>query len=289
MRKDIRSHKKMHPAAAPLLLLFLSIIVFSPLGTQGAQGAQGAQVSTTSAASMFFAPPGDSPRGKDKYLGQKPPGKDAVIFAPGIVSTPQKNEFCCAFSPDGKEFYFNRGLVIMVSQWQKGQWTQPAPVAFTQGFRSHEPHITADNQRLFYGSMRPRPGFPNEKHPYGIWMTKQTPRGWGKPSYVGYAMYVTTSRTGGIYATKVTGPMTEQGIVKTALKNGRFTPLVKQKGGVVTPAPDRLPGRHPCIAPDESFIVFDAYEKESEGNGKLLSVSLKAKTGGDRPSNWGIM
>ncbi len=213
------------------------------------------------------------PVGKDMYLGEAPPGKEAKIFAPGIVSTKEHNEFCCTFSADGKEFYFNRGMIIMVSRLKgKGKgWTKPAPVTFTEGYDSHEPHITLDNKRLFYGSMRPRPGFPGEKQPYGIWMTERTPQGWGKPVYVGYAMYVTTTRTGVIYATDVRGASNrEQGIAKTTLKNGGFAPLVRQKGGPAAPAPERLPGRHPCISADERFIIFDAYEKKTGGDGKLF-------------------
>jgi hypothetical protein len=29
------------------------------------------------------------------------------------------------------------------------------------------------------------------------------------------------------------------------------------------PGPNRRPGRHPFIAPDESYLVFDAYDKET--------------------------
>jgi len=36
------------------------------------------------------------------YLGQKPPGDSAVVFAPGIVSVPGRNVPCISFSPDGK-------------------------------------------------------------------------------------------------------------------------------------------------------------------------------------------
>lgn len=40
------------------------------------------------------------------YLGQKPPGSDPEIFAPGIISRPGYFEHSAAlFSPDGKEVY----------------------------------------------------------------------------------------------------------------------------------------------------------------------------------------
>ena len=46
---------------------------------------------------------------KIDYLGQEPPGLEAKVFAPGIVSTEEFMEASCTFFPDGKEFYFTRG------------------------------------------------------------------------------------------------------------------------------------------------------------------------------------
>ena len=102
---------------------------------------------------------------KGPYLGQKPPGLKTKVFAPGMVSTYGNHEFCCRFSPDGKEFYFNRGMTIMVCRWETDGWTAPEPVKFTGRYRSHEPHITTDNKQLFYGTMRPQPGNEKEKNP----------------------------------------------------------------------------------------------------------------------------
>ena len=212
----------------------------------------------------------DFPVLKGPYLGQKPPGMTPEVFAIGIVSTEDNHEFSCTFSPDGREFYFNRGMTIMVCRKEKTGWTNPEPVKFTEGYRSHEPHIPMDNKRLYYGSMREQPpGYPDEEYSYGIWMTERTTQGWATPRYVGYGMYVTTTRDGTIYLTDISDSP-EEIIVKTSLMDGQFTDLIRQKGGVITPAPDRIPGRHPGIAPDESFILFDAYKKETNNDGKLF-------------------
>ena len=210
------------------------------------------------------------PKLKGPYLGQKPPGMTPEVFAPGLVSTKDHQEFSCTFSPDGKEFYFNRGMTIMVCRKEKDRWTNPEPVKFTEGYRSHEPHIPMDNKRLYYGSMREQPpGYPVEEYQYGIWMTERTEQGWGTPRYVGYGMYVTTTQDGTIYLTDISDSP-EEIIARTSLMDGKFTDLIRQKGGVIAPAPDRIPGRHPGIAPDESFILFDAYKKETKNDGKLF-------------------
>ncbi len=216
------------------------------------------------------------------YLGQKPPGRKAVPFAAGIISSKKSHEFCCAFSPDGKEIYFNRSMVIMVTRRRKKGWTVPEPVSFTEGFDSHEAYITPDNKRLYYGSKRPTPGKKDEKNPYGIWMVERTPKGWSKPAYVGYAMFVSSTEDGVFYLTDISSDNWDQhGIARTRLVKGRFGKPEPQLGPLFSPAPDRKPGRHPCIAPDENFIIFDAYKKDKGGAGALF-VSFREPDG-----SWG--
>jgi hypothetical protein len=104
--------------------------------------------------------------------------------------------------------------------------------------------------------------------------------GWSPARYVGHGMYVTTTEDGTIYVTDTDADDSLQhGIVRTELINGRFGTLVRQTGGVSHPAPDRRAGRHPCIAPDESFIIFDSYTLEHPGNDGHLFVSFRRKDG----------
>ena len=209
------------------------------------------------------------------YLGQEPPTTTPEIFAPGIVSTGEHHEFSCTFSPDNKELYFNRYMQIMVCKWIEGDWTTPEPVKFTGIYRAHEPYITHDNKYLYFGSMRPNPDFPDEEQPYGIWRVERAENGWSDPSYMGLGMYVTMTKNNIIYLTDIRGESPfEQGIAKTSLIDNRFGEMIQQKGGVLNPAQDRRPGRHPFISPDESFIIFDSYEKATGENG-ILFISYK--------------
>jgi len=177
------------------------------------------------------------------YLGQKPPGLKPEVFAPGVVSTEEHKEFSCTFSSDGKEFYFNRGGNIMVCYLEGNSWKTPVRASFDTDHMDHEPHITADNNKLFFGSNR---------EGYGIWMVKRMDKDWGEPTQVGSGMYVTTSQNGNIY---VTSFESEDGcLVCTKLVDGKFGKFEKLKGGVDSPFDDW----HPCIAPDESYILFDS-------------------------------
>jgi glyoxylase-like metal-dependent hydrolase (beta-lactamase superfamily II) len=236
----------------------------------------------TTPEDAFFAQ-GQQTGLKGSYLGQKTPGLKKEVFAPGIVSTKGGHEFSCTFSADGKEFYFNRGMTIMVCRWEKEGWTAPEPASFNGDFRNHEPHITADNKILYFGSMRPNPERPEMQNPYGIWKVERTENGWGQPSYVGYGMYVTTTKDGTIYITDIDyEDQKKHGIARTKLINGRFGPFERQKGGVLSPAPGRMPGRHPCIAPDESFLIFDSYITDPPGSQAKLFICFRESDG-----SWG--
>ena len=236
---------------------------------------------TTPEDALFAA--GEQTGLKGSYLGQKPPGLKKEIFAQGIVSTKGGHEFSCTFSADGKEFYFNRGMTIMVCRWEKEGWTAPEPAPFNGDFRNHEPHITADNKTLYFGSMRPNPERPEMENPYGIWKVERTEKGWGEPSYVGYGMYVTTTKGGIIYITDIDyEDGKKQGIARTKLVNGRFGPFEKQRGGVLSPALGRMSGRHPCIAPDESFLIFDSYTIDPPGGHAQLFICFRKSDG-----SWG--
>lgn len=220
---------------------------------------------------------------KGPYLGQKLPGMKKEIFAPGIVSTKSGHEFSCTFSADGREFYFNRGMTIMVCRWEEDGWTAPEPASFNGDFRNHEPHITADNRMLYFGSMRPNPERPDMEDPYGIWKIERTEKGWGEPSYSGYGMYVTTTKDGTLYVTDIDDEDGKKhGIARTEPVNGRFGPLERQKGAVLSPAPGHMPGRHPCIAPDESFLIFDSYAIDHPGGNGQLFICFREDDG-----SWG--
>jgi hypothetical protein len=206
--------------------------------------------------------PGQSTGVKGEYFGQTPPGNTPRVFAPGIISQASTSEYACTLSPDGKEFYFTRAgtpQIIMVSRLETGGWTFPEPAPFSAGFSAHEPHISLDNKRIYWGWFRPIPaGEPNlQKMDYGIWASERRPGGWSAPSFVGQGMFVTSTENGEIYVTDHT-ELPNSYLARARMAGGRFAGLDRLKGGV-----EKLRSEtnrnlaHPAIAPDGSYIVFD--------------------------------
>jgi hypothetical protein len=87
-------------------------------------------------------------------------------------------------------------------------------------------------------------------------------------------MYVSTTRDGAVYLTDTRG-QAGGGIVRLATENGRPGEPVRAGGGVNAPAD----GVHPCIAPDESFIVFDSYRPGGQGGEGDLYVCFRRPDG----------
>jgi hypothetical protein len=203
---------------------------------------------------------------KGPYFGQKSPGLSPEVFAPGIVSTEEYKEFGITFSLDGTEFYFTRGSIelrqntIMVCRVKDGCWTKPEPAYFSGTHYDDEPHITVDGSKMFFGSERPRSHFRKGDRPYGLWMIKRAGDVWGEPQYYGPGMYVTSAANGTIYYT-VRLKKKDWGIVKASLVDGHYKKSEYLSGGVISPYFDG----HPCIAPDESFLIFDSRRPGAAG------------------------
>ena len=92
---------------------------------------------------------------ENPYLGEILPGDDPVIFAPGIVSTPDLIEMGITFSPDGKEIYFSRSagpeissnFSIWVCREGKDGWETPKVASFST-HRDFAPFMMPDGRRF---------------------------------------------------------------------------------------------------------------------------------------------
>jgi hypothetical protein len=215
---------------------------------------------------------------RSRYLGQAPPGLEPYVFAPGIVSSKEYFEFSNTWAPDGKKFYFARRKdnkdIIMITRWVMDAWSIPEADPVLAKFNGFEPHISIDGTRLYFTRFAPPPGglkqdetlSPRdmEAQLVNIWVMDKTEEGWGDPRYCVNGMYVTVSKNGTIYTTDIREA--SEGICRYKLVNGKYSEREHLGGGVNSPSP----GAHPCIAPDESFIVFDSKRTDDPNNADLF-------------------
>ena len=212
-------------------------------------------------------PPGAKTGRNQPYLGQTPPGTTPQVFAPGIVSAAAGIEFAITFSPDGREIYFTRRIdggrnTLMVCRWEKDGWTAPEAAAFTKDFPANEPHVTPDGRRLYFGCWRPKPG--TEQPAYGIWVVERTADGgWGEPRYHGEGMYVSVARNGNLYMMDFAGSP-GPGLALYPWADGRYGPP-RRLGEAVNSPREAV---HAHIAPDESRLLFDSYNRPGAQGGE---------------------
>ncbi len=152
-------------------------------GMEGVAGLLSAKRADTSAI-RFPVLEGD-------YLGQKPPGGAAELFAPGIVSSVEGLHTTAVFSPDGNEVtwapmmtfpgeIYSRGGLLMMKRID-GRWTAPAWALFSgPEINDDVPFFSADGKRIFFISTRPLPG-EREAGNERIWFANRTAAGWSEP------------------------------------------------------------------------------------------------------------
>lgn len=210
---------------------------------------------------------------KTPYLGQTPPGLTPQIFAPEMVSTPGTKELSCTFSPDSTEMYFYRieedwFCRLYTSKFDKGTWTEPAEVDFSSGYTASMPHITLDNQRLYFAWNVGTAAVPGIEG--GNYSVERTSTGWSAPVFAGEGMYLTSDLEGQLYTTDMSSiPVTgETFLAGITADNGVFESFDR-----LDIQPHYGSQFHPGIAPDGSYMLFDV-----EG-GTHLFVSFKKTDG----------
>ena len=231
------------------------------------------------------------------FMGQDPPppGGEPVLFAPDIVSTHRFQHGTIAFAPDMDEAYwssqiatqetgYSQGL-IMHSRLVQGEWTEPAPVAFTQlGWGDDVPIFMPDGSRLYFLSARPAPG-EEEGGAERIWFVSRTADGWsepeivvGGPNTVDLHWQFSVAADGSLYV-----PSRGE-LYVSRLVNGDYLEPENLGAPINSDADEAMP----FIAPDGSYLLFTRFGHEDNYGFADLWISFPDKSGGwTEPLNLG--
>ena len=221
-------------------------------------------------SSMMMSSPSNAqdatPTLEGPYLGQKLPGLTPEIFAPGLISTTQRDG-SGFFTPDMKEFYFTR------KNNDENIWS-------LIGYKS-------ENNKWHKSVVRPRVGRPitspdGKTMHLGKRFMKRDGDGWSEIESLGTPyeeiriMRLMSSAKG----TYVLDEGTRDG--KGVL---RYSRLINGEREAPKPLPEvintGLWNAHPYIAPDESYIIWDG-ERESGFGDNDLYISFRQQDG-----SWG--
>jgi hypothetical protein len=210
------------------------------------------------------------------YLGQQPPGMIPEKFGPDFVSSAGASEYSICFSPDSTEIYFSRmtpnvSNTIWWTKQRNGVWSTPVLPPFTGSYYNSEPFITTDNSKIYFVSVR------DTTTVFRIWYCSRVDTGWGVPQMASVPfpdkprMFPTMSSAGNLYFSQLD-------------QDGRFYFYSSRNNNGVFETPVKLSTvvnaffihAHIFIAPDESYIVFDAIPTQ-QSTGSSIYVSFRNK------------
>ena len=198
------------------------------------------------------------------YLGQTPPGDTPVVFAPGIVSLPDRSTLKIVFSPDGRESLIgvraNDIPTILYARQEDGHWTKPETATLlVASQREKEPFFSPDGSRIFFVRFA------------AIWVSKRINQSWAAPEMLGSPINVaaeqyhpTVTLDGTLYFCSNRGG--EYNIYRSKCENGSYS-VVEKLEGVINSHGNGADGAYdPYIAPDESYIIFSSVRNGGYGN-----------------------
>ena len=207
---------------------------------------------------------------ENPYLGQKPPGLTPIPFAPGLVST-DIYEYDGAFSHDMKAFYFiRRGEENVKSTFYEYKYDEINKTWNKSVLASPwigRPVISPDGSTMHLGTR----------------YLKRTESGWSKiqnlePPIVSndsmYIMRLSESTNGTYYFDTykkgdVSFPIRYSRLINGKYEEPKALPKAINTGTFLS---------HPFIAPDESYILFDAEREDGFGESDI-HISFKQKDG----------
>ncbi len=193
------------------------------------------------------------------YFGLERPELLPKLFAPGIVSTEDSIEFAGTFSPDGKEFYFSSRAPqkfnrLVYTRYENKTWTIPELAPFAIPMGDFEPSMTPDGNRIYFASARPLPGTTEYNMTPDIWFVDRDSIGWREPQHFGDSMFYMSFTNDNTMYHYGTGVDRASGFI---CRRERADGVYLERENLADKYQFFNNAHHPCIAKDESFIIFD--------------------------------
>ena len=208
-----------------------------------------------------------TPAIKHPYLGQDLPGLTPTAFAPGLVSTDHW-EYGGVFSPDMREFYLIRSggeykeQTFTMFKYEDETWTES-----TISKRAGQPTISPDGKTMHLGRR----------------YKERTETGWSEVKMLApplsdqLIMRLSAAENGTYYFDTYDPDNPAFPIRSSRLIDGKYEqpkPLPAQ----INTGTHR---NHPFIAPDESYLIWDAKREVGYGSSDIY-ISFRQKDG-----SWG--
>ena len=220
---------------------------------------------------------------KGPYLGQKLPGQTPVVFAPGIISH-GFHEHNLTISPSGDEMLYatsssdHKHYAIIHVKREKGVWTTPEIAYFSGIYSDMGPRFSPDGKKIFFCSKRPKPGTQKENSSYDLWVIEREEGTEPEPVHLKGQIntdkneaFPSISANGTIYYHFWGEKGSESDIYYSQYLDGEYQEPLRLEFGIST----KFYEGGPFIAPDESYLLFQAIRPDSYQGNTNIYISFK--------------
>jgi len=217
-------------------------------------------------------------------------GNIAEPFFPEIFSR-YPNVRDIAISSDGDEIYFSvqsyQDEVSVIAYIKKTNdvWSNPAMASFSGKYFDIEPFLSSDGLKLFFASNRPLGGTDDILKDFDIWYVerKDLNADWSEPINMGLPtnsekneFYPSIANNNNFYFTcDERGTKGKDDIFFSQWENGKYSEPVSLSDSINSEGYEF----NAFIDPDESYIIFTAYQREDGFGSGDLYISYKTSDG----------
>lgn len=213
------------------------------------------------------------------------------VFAPGEVSSVAGVD-CATFMPDGKTVFFHQqpwsSGMIMVSHQAGGHWSKPEIASFSGIWSDHDPALSPDGSFMVFPSNRPEAPDGAPIHGGHLWRVNRAADGWSTPvrlpDTINFGTYIfapSIAANGDLYFQSRDNPSHQFHLYRSAWRDGHY-----QKSVRLELMPEGMHELDPAIAPDGSFVVFDAGKNDSDQPDHLY-IAFREDDGWGRATDLG--
>ncbi|MCW8983842.1 MAG: hypothetical protein OQK55_00755 [Thermoanaerobaculales bacterium] len=229
--------------------------------------------------------------GDGPYLGLRPPGLTAEVFAPGLIP---ENEWagCSGFLNDGTVFVYSsmkagtdwRFKPTYVMELEDGKWSEPEVAPFS-AYMPYNFTVGPAGKTLYFTTLKsPDKSTSMLLEQANIWAVTLTKDGWTEPVMLGasinteehYENYPTVARDGTIYyMSRREGTVGKTDIYRSRNRDGKYADAENLGPPVNSVESDQ----DPFVAPDGSYLIVCLTGREDSFGGYDLFVSFSGEDG----------
>lgn len=212
--------------------------------------------------------------------------KNVEPFLPEIFS-PFPNVRDLAISSEGDEIYFSvqsyvdEVSFIATSKKINDVWSNPEMVSFSGKYFEIEPFLSSDGLKLFFASNRPLDNTENKTKDFDIWYVQRENKNaeWSSPINLGEPInspanefYPSIANNNNFYFTCDERSTKGKGdIFVSYWKEGKYLEPVSLNDSINSDGYEF----NAFVAPDETYIIFTAYQREDGFGSGDLYISYK--------------